>query len=122
MTKYEAAVYHLIQSSHSHMTAEEIYRELRREYPKVVLATVYNNLNRLLADGKIRRVSVEGMADRYDRIVRHDHIVCPHCGKLMDIQFQDLTEALKKQFGDDSIFYDLKVFSLCPECRKKLGK
>lgn len=32
-------------------------------YPTVVLATVYNNLNRLWQDDLIRKVSVEGMPD-----------------------------------------------------------
>ena len=82
---------------------------------------VYNNLNKLYRDRLINKISVEGMPDRYDRIVKHDHIVCQNCGKLTDIQFEDLTETLKKQFGADFLSYDLKVFYVCPDCRKKFG-
>ena len=85
------------------------------------MATVYNNLNKLYRDRLINKISVEGMPDRYDSIVKHDHIVCQNCGKLTDIQFADLTETLKKQFGADFLSYDLKVFYVCPDCRKKLG-
>ena len=61
------------------------------------------------------------MPDRYDRIVKHDHIVCQKCGKLTDIQFQDLTNTLRKQLGTDFLFYDLKVFYVCQDCQNKLG-
>ncbi|PWM21701.1 MAG: transcriptional repressor [Oscillospiraceae bacterium] len=120
MTKYEKSIHDLISGSSSHLTAEQVYQALKAEYPQVVLATVYNNLNKLCDAGLIRRVSVEGSPDRYDRIVKHDHIVCRRCGKLIDVQFEDLTESLKEQLGEDFFFYDLKVFSLCPDCKKEL--
>lgn len=120
MTKYEKSIHDLISGSSSHLTAEQVYQALKAEYPQVVLATVYNNLNKLCDAGLIRRVSVEGSPDRYDQIVKHDHIVCRRCGKLIDVQFEDLTESLKEQLGEDFFFYDLKVFSLCPDCKKEL--
>lgn len=121
MTKYEKRIYEIINQSSSHVTCEQIYQVLKADFPSVVLATVYNNVNKLYRAGLISKISVEGMPDRYDRIVKHDHIVCKNCGKLTDIQFEDLTESLKKQFGTDYLFYDLKVFYVCPDCRKKLG-
>lgn len=121
MTKYEKRIYEIVNQSSSHMTVEQIYNILKSDFPSVVLATVYNNLNKLYSYGLINKISVEGIPDRYDRIVKHDHIVCKNCGKLKDIQFEDLTETLKKQFGTDFLFYDLKVFYVCPDCRKKLG-
>ena len=86
----------------------------------VVLATVYNNLNRLWQDDLIRKVSVEGMPDRYDRIQRHDHLVCRRCGKLSDIDLGDLTAELEKKAGISILSYDLKLNYLCEECRKEL--
>lgn len=122
MTKYEEKIYNIINVSRNHMTADQIYAVLKETYPSVVLATVYNNLNKLWDAGLIRKVSVEGMPDRYDRIKKHDHLVCKRCGKLTDITFPDLTEQLKGEMGDEMLFYDLKVFYICPECRKELRK
>lgn len=121
MTKYEKRIYEIVNQSLSHLTAEQIYQILKADFPSVVLATVYNNLNRLYGDGIINKISVEGMPDRYDKIVKHDHIVCKNCGKLNDIKFNDLTATLKNQFDIDFLFYDLKVFYICPEFQKKLG-
>ncbi len=109
----------IVSASRAHMTAEEIFYALRQTYPTVVLATVYNNLNRLFQDNLIRKVSVEGIPDRYDRIQRHDHLVCKGCGKLLDIDLGDLTSQLEEKAGISILSYDLKLTYLCENCRKK---
>lgn len=121
MTKYAKQILSLIEHSEYHMTAEQLFLELKKTAPKVVQATVYNNLNTLYQKGMIRKLSVEGSPDRYDIIRRHDHLVCRECGSLSDIGFEDLTGNLEKQLGNKIIAYDLKVFYLCSKCREKKG-
>lgn len=118
MTKYAEKILEIVASSCGHMTAEQIFEVLRQTYPSVVLATVYNNLNRLWEQNKIRKVSVSGMPDRYDRIQRHDHLVCVKCGKLMDLDVGDLTDCLEKTAGISILSYDLKLMYLCEECKE----
>lgn len=117
MTKYEKAIYDIVTTSHEHLTVTQVYDRLKDRWPNVVPATVYNNLNKLWESGFIRKVSIEGMPDRYDSAQKHDHLVCKQCGKIMDISFEDLTAPLRSQLGEDFLFYDLKVYYLCPECR-----
>lgn len=119
MTKYAKKIHEIVASSYDHMTAEQIFKALKQTYPNVALATVYNNLNKLWAAGMIRKVSQEGMSDRYDRLDRHDHLVCRRCGKLMDISLADLTEQLQKQMGVPILGYDLKLIYICGECQAK---
>ena len=119
MTTYEQKIYTVINASTEHLTVEQIFKQVKEEYPKVVLATIYNNVNKLWDADLIRKISVENMPDRYDRAVRHDHLVCQRCGKLADISFDDLTDALSEKVGGDFLYYDLKVYYLCPSCRKK---
>ena len=122
MTKYEKAIYDIVATSHEHLTAGQIYERLKDDYPKVAPATVYNNLNKLWESGFIRKVSMEGMPDRYDSAQKHDHLVCKQCGKIMDISFEDLTVTLRSQLGEDFLFYDLTVYYLCPACRAARGR
>ncbi len=126
MTKYAKKILEIIETTRSHMTAEQIFDVLRQTYPQVALATVYNNLNRLWGEEKIRKVTVEGMPDRYDRVVRHDHLVCKKCGRLVDMDLADLTDQLEKQVGFPILAYDLKLLYLCDECatdrKEKKGK
>lgn len=119
ITKYEKQIYEIVSTSHDHMTAEQIYETLKEVYPSISRATIYNNLNKLCDVGLIRRISIEGLTDRYDRILKHDHLVCQKCGKLADISFDDLTASLQTQLGENFLYYDLKVFYVCPDCRKK---
>ncbi len=119
MTKYAEQILKLIHESDGHMTAEQIFLELKKIEPKVVQATVYNNLNTLCQKGRIRKLSIEGSPDRYDKIKKHDHLVCQKCGVLSDINFEDLTRNLEKQLGQRILSYDLKVFYLCSKCKDK---
>ena len=119
MTKNGKYILEIINDSEDHLTAEQIFLRLKEKNEKAVLATVYNNLAFLYEQGMIRKVSVEGQPDRYDRIKRHDHLVCRQCGKLSDVTLEDLTETLQKQIGVPMISYDLKISYLCPECLEK---
>ena len=118
VTEHGKKILEIVESSHNHMTAEQIFEQLRQSCPRVVLATVYNNLNRLWKEDRIRKISMEGSPDRYDRIQRHDHLVCKRCGRLLDIDLGDLTAQLERQVGFPILAYDLKLLYLCEECRK----
>jgi len=119
MTKNAEQILKIIYASGEHLSAEQIYLRLKENNQSAVLATVYNNLAFLYKEGLIRKISVEGYPDCYDNVKRHDHLVCRNCGKLSDIQLEDLTEKLRKQTGIPVLSYDLKIFYLCEDCLKK---
>ena len=122
MTKYANKICEIVSASREHMTAEQIFQALRQTYPTVVLATVYNNLNKLWAAGLVRKISLQGMPDRYDRVERHDHLVCRGCGRLLDIDLTDLTRQLQEQTDVPILAYDLKLIYLCDDCKQKLQR
>ncbi|MCR5732555.1 MAG: transcriptional repressor [Sphaerochaetaceae bacterium] len=117
--KYEKAILEIINNSYDHLSAEEVFAKLKESEPKVVLASVYNNLNALVAEDKIRRVAVEGQKDRYDRMTRHDHLVCKCCGAITDFHFDDLTRAIEEKLGEKILGYNLNVIYMCPSCKAK---
>lgn len=117
--KYANSILKIINASEEHLTAEQIFLILKQIHPSVVLATVYNNLNNLYQQGQIRKISLEGCPDRYDKNTRHDHLVCRKCGKLSDVYLSDITSELEQQIGFSIEGYDLKVQYLCPQCRSK---
>ncbi|MCI8947205.1 MAG: transcriptional repressor [Lachnospiraceae bacterium] len=122
MTKNAKYILEIINNSSSHLTAEQIFLLMKEKNKTVVQATVYNNLSSLYRNGLIRKISVEGYPDRYDKILRHDHLVCRKCGKLSDILLEDLTEKLQSQLGISMLSYDLKINYICDACMKKESK
>ena len=119
MTKYASAIIKIVSTEGEHLTAEQIFLKMKEQYPSVVLATVYNNLGRLTAENRIRRISLEGFPDRYDQIVPHDHLFCRSCGRLSDVTLADLTAQLEAQLGFPIEAYDLKLFYTCAACRQQ---
>lgn len=80
------------------------------------MATVYNNLSYLCEQGLIRKISVDGYSDRYDKIEKHDHLICKKCGKISDIMLEDLTSKLQNQTDISVLSYELKLNYICDEC------
>lgn len=119
MTKNGKMIMDIIYGSDDHLTAEQIFLKAKEQSPKIVLATVYNNLNSLVSDKLVRRIVLEDGPDRYDRMVRHDHILCDKCGKLSDVYIEDLSDRLERETGISVTSYDLNIHYLCDECRKK---
>lgn len=118
MTNYEKEIYNIVNTSNEHMTAEQIYTSLKKSYPKIVMATVYNNVNKLWEADLIHKITSPNTPDRYDKAAKHDHLICKKCGRLTDIILDDLTYSLKKQLREEFLSYDLNIFYLCSECRK----
>ena len=114
---YGEMILQIIQSSKDHPTAEEIFLKMKEQGSHVALATVYNNLARLIDEDRIRKVIGRGASDRYDRVERHDHLMCERCGKLMDFRFSDLKAHLQEQVAAEVLDYDLRVRVICPDCR-----
>lgn len=119
MSKYEGEILSIIESSFDHPTAEQLFFKMKSAGSKVSLATVYNNLNSLIGQGKIVKIPVPDSADRYDKIRRHDHLICTKCKKVSDFFLKDLTPFLEDGTGIKIDSYDLRMFYICNECRKK---
>ncbi len=121
MNKNEAFILEMIRSSDEHLTAEQIYQKLTADTHRMSLATVYNNLTQLYEAGQIRKISSEGYPDRYDKTVKHDHLICRKCGRLTDVSLEDLTERLQAQVDEEVLSYDLKISHFCSSCRDDDG-
>lgn len=70
----------------------------------------------LCEQGLIRKISVDGYSDRYDKIEKHDHLICKKCGKISDIMLEDLTSKLQNQTDISILSYELKLNYICDEC------
>lgn len=119
MTLNGKTILDIVEGSKDHPTAEDIFKILRDGGNHMSMATVYNNLNSLVSEGQIRRLSVDGRTDRFDRTARHDHMVCSVCGRIRDLWMDDLTDVFERASGEKVDSYDLNIFYVCEDCQKK---
>ena len=106
-----------------HPTAEMIYENLRKEYPKISLGTVYRNLSLLSDIGEIQTISTGVGPDRFDGNAKpHYHFICKHCGQVIDLKMQGLEHInLLAQHEFPGIIEGHSVFfyGSCEECMRQ---
>ena len=119
MPKYAEEILAAVTELQQHPTAEQVFLEMKKEYPSIALGTVYKHLNALADEGLLLRITEPGSPDRYDRTERHDHLICSRCGKITDVCLRDLTEPIETGLGQRILSYDLKIRYICPDCREQ---
>ncbi|MBI3797712.1 MAG: transcriptional repressor [Deltaproteobacteria bacterium] len=115
------AVYQAVCQSSSHPSADEVYWHVRRNLPRISLGTVYHNLQRLVAQGKISVVLLGERTARYDpTTTAHAHFVCQQCGQVEDVFLShtllgiDLNVLARQGYRITA--HNLLISGLCPTC------
>lgn len=105
-----------------HISVDDIYENIRRDYPSISLATVYKNVSALHEVDILREVKAPAQKQRYELSHdRHVHVACEKCGKLEDIKV-DISEFSDKcaMMSGYKLHDTSAVFiGICPECIAK---
>jgi Fur family peroxide stress response transcriptional regulator len=121
LTPQRQAILQCLEGNKDHPSAVDIYRKVKRRFPTMSFATVYNNLEILLEKGSIRSLTIDPERKRYDPdITCHHHIICQECKRIVDV-YADLQVSIPEDQKDD---YDvtgshIEFYGLCPECNKE---
>jgi len=87
LTEPRLAIFRALEATRAHPTADELYREARRDCPGVSLATVYNTLQALTEMGEIQPLAGDQRRRRYDPDTsQHQHARCRRCQALFDVR------------------------------------
>lgn len=125
-SKQRDAIEQFLAGRYDHPTAETVYLNLRQEYPKISLATVYRNLSLLSDLGNIQKIQVGNGPDRFDgRAEPHDHFLCSHCGSMIDLptcESDHIDELAARDFTGIIEGHSILFYGTCPECLKSEGK
>src|SRR5699024_3324340 len=81
----------IMKNTEHHLTIEEIFDEVKKNSPKIGIATVYRTVQMLEELGVVIKHHFDEGTSRYEladsnRKHDHHHLVCLDCGKVIDIQ------------------------------------
>lgn len=107
-----------------HISAEELYAEVRKVNPHVGYATIYRTL-KLLKDCNLlfERHFEEGQA-RYEVAGEHhhDHFICENCGRIIEFEndeIERIQDSIASKLGVLLTHHKMELYGLCGECRAR---
>jgi Fur family peroxide stress response transcriptional regulator len=104
-----------------HPTVAEVYETVRRQFPTIGLATVYNTLRSLTERGYLRELPF-GDATRFDvNLEPHANLVCTRCGRIEDSSAcGDLISEIRSRVAAGEGFTPesqrIDIYGLCSAC------
>ncbi|MFN0088016.1 MAG: Fur family transcriptional regulator [Blastocatellia bacterium] len=120
-TRQRAAVYDYLRGAGTHPTAEEVFLGVKGALPRISLATVYKNLESLVACGMASKLSGGEGAARYDiRTGHHYHSRCVKCGGIADLEpaaAGELRRLLRAPAGFKVENYRIELLGHCKNCQ-----
>ena len=122
--KKRNAIYECLCSTDTHPSAEMVHEMLQSEHPDISLATVYRNLARFKAEGKIMSVATVHGTERFDGNTEpHVHFICNGCGSVQDLMQMELPTALAQAAaslsGANIQSCQLTFTGYCSECKNQ---
>ena len=124
ITPQRLAILKILAASRRHPSVDEIYQEVRAEFPTTSLATVYKTIALLKELNEVLELGFPDGSNRYDgsNPSPHPHAICVKCKKVMDpelVNIDALSEEMSRKTGYKIYHHRLDFFGLCPECQEK---
>lgn len=121
MTKQRQVILDELRKMHTHPTADEMYRLLRKRLPKISLGTVYRNLEVLSDCGLIQKIEVAGTQKRFDgNASHHHHVRCAQCSRLEDVYVDvdvEMDQRVSRLTEFDVATHRMEFVGVCPTCK-----
>jgi len=126
ITPQRLAIVKILAVSEGHPSVEDIYEQIRADFPTMSLATVYRNIVLLKSFGEVLELGFPDGSNRYDgnKPAPHPHVICIRCKKIVDPVLDSLDE-MKKEVALETDFeilnHRLDFFGICSSCMAKKG-
>jgi len=121
ITPQRLAIVKILAKSKDHPSVEDIYVQIRKDFPTMSLATVYKNILLIKSFGEVLELGFPDGSNRYDgnKPAPHPHVICIKCKKIVDPDLDSLDE-MKKEVELETNFkilnHRLDFFGICSDC------
>ena len=122
VTPQRLLVLRILAESEEHPTVEQIYAQVRAEFPTTSLATVYKTIALLKELNEVLELGFPDGSNRYDgnKPFPHPHVICTKCKKITDpdlFDLDDFSQEMSRKTGYRIFSHRLDFFGLCPDCQ-----
>lgn len=119
LTTQRRAVLEALQDEDRHPSAEEIYLQLKADYPSLSLATVYTNLEALVKSGEVQKLNLAPGSFHYDPLpAPHHHFYCEKCRKLGNLEISCPVARCGEYQGNRINTVQACFYGVCASCLK----
>jgi Fe2+ or Zn2+ uptake regulation protein len=122
LTPQRLAILQVIQESHGHLTASEVFDRAGKKMPGLTEATIYRTLDFLVAHGLALIAHIGSGRIVYESAEhQHHHLICRKCGDSVAVTQNDLQpvyDHLEQLTGFRLDASHVTFFGLCPGCKK----
>lgn len=123
ITPQRVAIYKVLTASSVHPSAEQIHREVKKQFPNISIDTVNRTLLTFAGAHMIDVVEGHGDPRRFDSNQKeHHHFYCVSCHKIFDFE-ADLLEGLTLPPDMEKNFLitgkRICLTGYCDQCRSK---
>ncbi len=124
MTPQRLTVLEVIHNADKHISAEEVFDQVRARHPYANISTVYRTLELMEALGLVTGADFGDGRIRYHHSDKghHHHLVCQKCGNATELE-EDLASSfqrrLSRNYGFKANLKHMTIFGLCAACQKE---
>jgi len=102
---------------YGHIAIEDIYAEVKKQFPSISLATVYKNINALKDEKILSEIHPQNVKSKFEITKQpHGHFVCKKCGEVYDFELQNSCnpslDAIEKIETSEVYLY-----GICKKCK-----
>ena len=127
LTTQRRAILKVIVDNHDeHLSSDEVFTIVKRDYPELGIATVYRTLQLFEKLNIVYKLNFDDGCSRYEISAgpdehHHHHLICLACGKVAEVKL-DLLDALEEEIEGEGNFtivdHNVKFYGYCSECQE----
>jgi len=112
-------------STEKHVSIDDLYRLVKKQYPDIGYTTVYRTMKLLFESGLCEEIDFGDGVERFEHKYgheHHDHLICIKCGRFIEASSQEIEkiqETMAKKHSFVTTKHKLDIFGICRGCLKK---
>jgi len=119
-TRQRDDIAHWFFDHEGHMSADQIYKDVKTVSPGIGFSTVYRTMKLLVEAGLVHERHFGDGEALYENVSgHHDHCICTRCGKIIEFEnreIESIQESIAKRFGFRLLSHKMELYGLCRNC------